>query len=42
MAAVPANADALPRLPLRNTVANFIDDASDFVPWKAGILNSGP
>lgn len=28
--------DALPLLPLRNTGAQFIDDARDFVPWNAG------
>src|SRR5438046_1729973 len=42
VAAVPADADALPLLPLGNTVAQFIDDARDFMPWNARILNSGP
>ena len=42
VAAVPADADTLPLLPLGNTGTHFIDDARDFVSWNAGILNSGP
>ena len=42
VAAVPADADTLPLLPLSNTGAYFIDDAGDFMSWNAGILNSGP
>jgi hypothetical protein len=42
LAAVPADTDALPFLPLGNTTAQFIDDACDFMSWNAGILNAGP
>ena len=42
LAAVPADTDALPLLPLGNTRTQFIDDARDFVSRNAGILNSGP
>jgi hypothetical protein len=42
LAAVPANTDTLPLLPLGNTGTHFIDDACDFVSWNAWILNSGP
>ena len=42
VAAVPADTGALPLLPLGNTVAQFVDDARDFVPWDAGVLNAGP
>src|SRR5262249_18996543 len=41
VAAVPAHADPLPRFPPGNTGTQFIDDACDFVPWSAGILDSG-
>ena len=33
---MPADADALPLLPLGNTGAQFIDYARDFVSWYAG------
>jgi len=36
MAAVPADTDALPLLPLGNTGTEFIDDARDFVSWDTG------
>jgi hypothetical protein len=42
LTSMPANADALPLLPRGNSSAHFIDDAGDFVPWNAGILNSRP
>ncbi len=42
LASVPADADALAPLPLRDTGAQFIDDTGDFVPWNARILNAGP
>jgi len=42
MPAVPADAGALPLLPLGNTGAQFIHDARDFVSWNTGILNSWP
>jgi hypothetical protein len=42
LAAVPANTDALPPLPLGNAGTHFVDDAHDLVSWNAGILDSGP
>src|SRR4029077_3577416 len=42
MAAVPADAGPLPRLPLGNTGTQFVADARDLVPWNARILNSRP
>jgi hypothetical protein len=38
---VPANSHSLSQIPAGNGVAQGIDDADDFVPWNAGILNSG-
>ena len=42
LAAMPADADTLPLLPLGNTGAHFIDDARHFMSGNARILNSGP
>jgi hypothetical protein len=42
MAAVPADADALPLLPPGNTDTHLIDDAGHFMSGDAGILNAGP
>src|SRR5260370_32626516 len=42
MATMPANAGALSLFPLGNTRTHFINDARDFVPWNARILNAGP
>src|SRR5260370_41279087 len=39
---MPTDTDALSLFPHGNTGTQFIDDARDFVPWNAGILNSGP
>ena len=39
---MPADTDALPLLPRGNAGSYFIDDACDFVPGNAGILNSRP
>ncbi len=41
LAPVPADADTLPLLPRGNTGAYFVNDAGHFVPWNAGILNTG-
>jgi hypothetical protein len=42
MAAVPADADALPVLPFGNPSSHFVYDACHFMPGNAGILDSGP
>ena len=42
LAAVPADTDTLPLCPGGNAVTHFIDDARDFVPRNAGILDSSP
>src|SRR4030095_14565420 len=42
MAAVPADTDALSLLPAGDTDAHFIEDADDFVPGHARILDTGP
>jgi hypothetical protein len=42
MAAVPAHAHALARLPLRNASAHRIHYADDFVTGDAGVLQSRP
>jgi len=42
VAAVPADTNTLPLLPLRNTVTHFIDDASHLMPRNAWILDPGP
>jgi hypothetical protein len=42
LAAVPANSDALPLLPLGNTGAYFIDNPGHFMAWNARVLNSRP
>jgi hypothetical protein len=39
---MPAHADALSLLPVGYTVTQFVDEADDFVPRDAGILNSRP
>ena len=39
---MPADADALPLLPVGHAGAQVIDNARDFVSWNAGILNAGP
>jgi hypothetical protein len=42
MAAVPADADALPFLPTDDSRAELVYDSGDFVTGNAGILNSWP
>jgi hypothetical protein len=42
LAAVPANADALPPFARRNTRTYFIYDARDLMAWDAGVLNPWP
>ena len=42
MASMPAHADALAGLPLRDSVADGIDAAGNFVSGNARVLDSGP
>jgi hypothetical protein len=42
MAAMPADANALPFLPCGDVVADGIDASGDFMPWHAGILQPRP
>jgi hypothetical protein len=42
MAAMPTDTDALTQLPLGNAVAQFVDDARDFMSRNPRILNAGP
>jgi hypothetical protein len=42
MTSVPADAHALAGFPLRYTVADRVDAASNFVSGNAGILEAGP
>jgi hypothetical protein len=39
---MPAHTDALSLLPVGHTVTRFVNNADDFMPRDAGILNSGP
>src|SRR5439155_22872159 len=41
MSAMPSDSDALSRCPSRDTCANRIDDAGDFVTEHARVLNAG-
>ena len=40
--AVPAHANALALAPFSHSGAKCVHDACDFMPWNAGILDSGP
>jgi hypothetical protein len=42
MAAVPADAYALPKLPGYDSLANCVDNARDLVSRNSGILQAGP
>jgi hypothetical protein len=42
MAAMPADANALPFMPCGDVVADGIDASGDFMPWHAGILQPRP
>src|SRR5687767_12180716 len=42
MAAMPADAHALPWPPCANVVADGIDVSRDFMPWHTWILQPGP
>ena len=42
VAAVPTDTSALALRPTRNTIAEFLDDASNFMPWNARKLDAGP
>src|SRR5206468_11879439 len=42
MATVPAYADALPNLPLRDAVADRVDAASNLMAWYTGVFKARP
>ena len=42
VSAMPTHTDTLSLLPVGHTVTKFVNDADDFMPRDAGILNSGP
>jgi hypothetical protein len=42
VAAVPADADSLPRLPSRNALTDGVDDSGDLMSWDPRVLDAWP